>query len=199
MNKLKRAIMIAVLVLPKLAFAMPMLDVDINGQLLGATNVEVNNALYDVRFVDGICADVVTGCNGQGTFEFTDFDSATAASQALLDQVFLDGPNGNFDTDHTLTNGCGGIGYCNIFTAYELVLGTNDARSGLAQNLDGIAFPGFQDNAFVTSFDIGIDYSALPAITLAQWTVATPAPEPASTILLLLGLLGLKARSKRLF
>ena len=76
------------------------------GELTGATGVDVAGTLYDVSFVEGTCPQVFEGCNEDFDFAFVRFADATIAAQALLDQVFVDGPLGNFDTDPTLTFGC---------------------------------------------------------------------------------------------
>lgn len=57
---------------------------------------------------------ILTGADG------VQVDSATAASQALLDQVFLDMPEGAFDTDMQLTSGCPtAIVACDVLTPYS--------------------------------------------------------------------------------
>jgi len=78
----------------------------VGGQLLGASGVNVGGTLYDVQFLDGTCAAVFSGCDNAATdFDFTTLAAATAAAQALLDQVLLDGPSGSFDTDPELQFG----------------------------------------------------------------------------------------------
>ena len=72
--------------------------VNANGQLTGATGVNVQGTLYDVSFTDESCVTVYEGCDEVSDFLFTTQSAATAASQALLDQVFVDGPSGLFDT-----------------------------------------------------------------------------------------------------
>ena len=56
-----------------------------NGQLIGASEVNVNAVFYNVEFVDGTCPDLFNGCNDINNFVFQSFDNAEAASQALLD------------------------------------------------------------------------------------------------------------------
>src|SRR5262249_17482399 len=89
------------------AHALPVLLVDAGtGKLLGADGVNVGGTLYDVRFVDGTCINVFSGCDSLADFAFTTLAAVAVAAQALLDQVFLDVSAGNFDTDPTLTQGC---------------------------------------------------------------------------------------------
>jgi hypothetical protein len=77
------------------------------GILTGAKGVDVGGTLYDVEFMDGTCVALFNGCDNPATdFTFTTQADALAASQALLDQVFLDGGQGNFDSTPSLTVGC---------------------------------------------------------------------------------------------
>jgi hypothetical protein len=78
------------------------LNVADNGQLMGASGVEVLGSLYDVEFVDGSCNSLFSGCTD---FMFTTADEAAQASLALIEQVLLDSPVGNFDSVPYLTNG----------------------------------------------------------------------------------------------
>ena len=78
------------------------------GQLHGATGVDVGGTLYDVVFLDGSCISVYGTCE-QSSFTFNSESDATIASQALIDQVFInDAIKGDFDTQLYLVNGIGG-------------------------------------------------------------------------------------------
>ena len=88
------------------AGAAAVLDVDASGQLIGATGVEIEGSFFTVEFVEGSCADVFDGCVDTAAFTFTDQFAASLAADALLDQVFLDGALGAFDSDPSLTRGC---------------------------------------------------------------------------------------------
>ena len=80
-----------------------------SGLLTGATGVNVGGTLYDVEFVDGTCIAVFDGCDDGSDFALRTLSEAEAASQALLDQVFLDVPGlGMFDSTPSLTYGCPG-------------------------------------------------------------------------------------------
>ncbi len=72
--------------------------VDQNGKLQGATGVMVEGKSYDVAFADGTCTSLFNACSGNN-FDFNTKVSALSAGQALLDQVLVDGPDGNFDTN----------------------------------------------------------------------------------------------------
>ena len=88
------------------AEASAILIVDSNGILLGATGVTVDGAPYDVEFLDGTCVAVFSGCDVASDFQFQTQGAAGVAAQALLDQVLLDGPLGQFDSSPALTNDC---------------------------------------------------------------------------------------------
>ena len=107
------------------------------GILKGATGVQVGDRIFDVEFIDGICVDLFNGCDSSDDFDFTDQQSATAAAQALLDQVFIDSPLGDFDSDPTLTLGCANtVRTCFTIIAYSL--DTNGLfRSITANNSSG--------------------------------------------------------------
>jgi len=92
------------------------------GLLAGATGVNVGGTLYDVEFVDGSCIALFDGCDAITDFEFTTESAAVAASQALLDQVFLNVPQGTFDDTPFLTVGCpGGDGDPDELNGYRVL------------------------------------------------------------------------------
>ena len=78
------------------AKAAVILNIDGNGQLTGAQNVNVNGTLYDFEFVDGRCGAVYEGCNDVTDFAISNSTDALAAVQALFDQVLLDAPRRKF-------------------------------------------------------------------------------------------------------
>ncbi|MFA7604274.1 MAG: PEPxxWA-CTERM sorting domain-containing protein [Novosphingobium sp.] len=91
------------------------------GILQGATDVDVNGAMYDVRFVDGTCQALFSGCDEDADFIFRTKETARAAAQALLDQVLIDGPAGNFDSVPQLTAGCiDTYGFCLTIIPYKI-------------------------------------------------------------------------------
>ena len=91
-----------------------------SGILTGATGVDVDGTLYDVEFVDGTCVALFDGCDSVTDFTFSSEADALAASQALLDQVFLDTAQGDFDADPGLTSGCINttFGVCEVWTPF---------------------------------------------------------------------------------
>ena len=112
------------------------LQVDAAGQLTGAKNVRVNvggtDQCYDVTFTannpsdntypDGSCQDVFSGCDEPTDFAFTNQAAAESAARALLDQVFLDTPEGDFDSQSALTKGCTDVGVCTAIFPFSATL-----------------------------------------------------------------------------
>ena len=98
------------------SYAAPVLQIE-NGKLAGAVGVNVDGALYNVHFVDGTCYSAFRDCSpynffhigGSGFWE-------SAASEALIDTVFVDSPQGLFDSFPQLTVGCSYEERCNVMT-----------------------------------------------------------------------------------
>ena len=167
------------------SWAAPILDVQ-GGQLMGASNVEVNSMLYDVQFIDGSCFNLLNGCDETSDFQFQTLADATAASQALLDAVFLDTILGAFDSEPALTNGINDLSSGRAWTAYAGALGTGKvtivgARNHSADTLDVVV-------ASTTS--IGADMTGTDHNAYAVWSVTGQAtiPEPTTLALFSLGI-----------
>ena len=162
------------------------------GILVGATGVDVNGTLYDVAFVDGTCEALFSGCD-----ELTDFDfrqqEALVASQALLDQVFLDGEF-LLDTNPALTAGCSsGVEFCSpVITPFDLTqLNPNGFRYAYAQNHMDESRDLVDIGQILRTLDTDSDECI--SCTFALWTIAAPTkvPEPEGWVLLAFGLAGL--------
>ena len=169
---------------PLAALALPILDVDSNGQLLGASNVDVNGSLYDVEFVEGNCFTIFNNCDEE-SFTFTTQAAARAASSALLEQVFTDSDLGNFDSAPYLTAGCTASNLCEARTPYLIAFGV---RLDIAVNSAFEYLDGFR--TVETSF-------AAPSRPDAIWAVWTAIPEPSTILLLAFGLVAVGHGYKR--
>jgi hypothetical protein len=159
----------------------------VGGQLVGASGVDVLGSLYNVEFVDGTCIDLFTGCDDPSDFTFNTQAQATLASEALLDQVFLDGTY-NFDSEPALTSGCYAPDDCYAETVFATD-GTDwssiSADNSVVEIVDGLVL---YYGALPT------DMTGNPYEVFARWT---PVPEPSTASLLALGLVGIAAIRRR--
>ena len=157
--------------------------------MLGASGVIVAGSSYNVEFLDGTCIALYSGCDSVSDFTFQSEAAALLASQALLDQVFLDGPQGLFDSSPELTNGCNAVDECRAITPFAI---NQDFRAitWIAIN----AFVEYGDVLVPTTWERGLSTGVSPYWTYAVWT---PIPEPGTGLLMGLGLLGLSARKRR--
>lgn len=150
----------------------------VGGQLTDAQNVAVGDTLYDVRFDDSTCVNVFDGCDQVSDFPFDNADDAVDAAQALLDQVFIDGPAGLFDTEPFAITGCSSGFLCRAFIPYAVDgVGIFSVRSAFAQNhldeaMDGpFTIVGIAPLQPFTDFD-----NAVLAVFSPVGTVDVPAP-----------------------
>lgn len=173
-NKILTLISAITLVGPMVVNAAPTLIVDAVGQLRGAQGVEVGGVLYNVTFTEGTCAQVFGTCE-DSSFTFHTQSDAVLASQALLDQVFLDVAEGAFDSNAALTFGCDVSTLCVPLTAYAVPglfseIGIANAQNRSPGEPDPDGTDGLSDRAF--AFNTGTNrfevYAKWSQGTLAQ-------------------------------
>lgn len=179
-----------------------------DGQLAGATGVDVGGVLYDVEFRDGSCIDLFDGCNSPDDFAFQRPDGATslpddvlAAGDALLEQVLFDVPDGAFNSDPQLTRGCeeGSASDCQIAIPIDVTIaGATDAvyAALVKNNRADISPVDYVIVSWLGVFDRSTDLSSTPHFTYAIFTPSTAsppseAPLPAAALLMAAGIGGL--------
>lgn len=165
------------------------------GKITGAADVIVDGESYSVNFIDGSCIDLYSGCDENSDFVFNTLGQAATASQALLDQVFIDLAPNSFDIDPENTVGCTNSGLCRALTLYAL--------SSTAGTIVGAT----ADNDAVEANDIvtlnigvgdGLDLNDVSIATYAVWTAnPSPVPLPASIYLFTLALSGVLLFNRR--
>jgi hypothetical protein len=160
-----------------------------SGQLIGATNVDVDGTLYNVEFIDSSCFTLLDGCNEIADFQFNTIDLAGSASEALL-ALFANNPV--YGDTPALTRGCEHITSCFIWTFYwnevtSLPHASIAINHGVNSQPDNITGTG---NLFFLDFD----FTFAPADTIALWTQATSVAEPSLMVIWGLGLIGLASR-----
>ena len=161
-------------------------QVVVGGELIGARNVDVGGVLYDVSFESLSCVELFDGCDEASDFAFSTFQDARAASIALNNQVFFDGPLGDFDSNPELTRG---------ITRSRGIMAT---IFGFSETPGGVDYSNFENgNGTPGNGDtdrgarsIGVDVTPNGLITYAKWEVAA-VPLPAGGLLLMSGLAGL--------
>jgi hypothetical protein len=159
-----------------------------DGQLIGASNLDVGGVLYDVLFTDGSCIELFSGCDDNSDFLVTNEVEALAVATALDQQVFIDGPEGDFDTLPELTSGCSDVTVCEVYVPY-LTNGTT-VQVTRVQNRT----PPGADEAEGGRLLLTVSTPLLS--DSATYSVLTLVPEPGAGLLVAVGLAGLAARRR---
>ncbi len=186
----RRCVVVAMTSVPcmftQTASAGVVLNVDSSGVLTGASGVTVLGQSYSVSFIDGTCLSVFSGCTGS-SFVFNTEGAAEAASQALLDTVFV----GLFDVRPGLAEGCDrSFGGCLVIIPYF----RNAGNQFLAvAALPAASAPGSKDLVIKgLALNEALDTRVNGSLTFALFSLEAPnssVPEP--TVLALLALAGL--------
>lgn len=146
----------------------------VNGshQLTGGTGVNVGGVLYDVSFAQ--CGPTSGGgLTSACTPYFHTATDAAAAAQALLDQLFIDGPDGQFDSNPGATLYCSGTTFCAMAVPYSTAIDSEAAFNSATS--DNVSYMPWVYN--------GSQFTVPLNVALFTRTV----PEPASWALMLLG------------
>jgi hypothetical protein len=179
---------------------------DANGtvtSLLGADNVEVNGSFYNVRFLDGTCIVLFNGCDGADDFVFNTLPLATMASRALLDLVFIDGVEGNFDSQPELTVGCEDYSYSCLAQTFYDVAPRNSVLVSRASNAGAEIVCVEEEILCAVVEDIVSGPARVPGngagdrLTVAVWSVAVSASAPGTVMIFLMGIAGLLVSHRR--
>jgi hypothetical protein len=171
------------------------LQLDAAGEVIGATDVELLGGLWDVVFINGHCPDLFDGCETAEDFDFQTAEDAAAASRAIMEQVLLDGPQGQFDSQPHLTRGCSDLFLCGVITLFGF--------DELGWYAGGVARNDFMESGdswdLVNYFHPDLDSTVVPYGTVAMWTRTASVPAPATVLLFLLALCPLlQLNSRRL-
>ena len=178
-----------------LANASFMLNIDpTSGELLGASNININGELYNVSFVDGTCPDLFSGCDEQSDFFWQTEEESKVASLALLNDVFVNSVNGLFDSLPDLTFGCSSNPYndCFVMTPYKSNT-TNSLFGVIAINNSNPSW----DTTSPFTLGIGGNTGNSNFLTYAIWSSPKPlqaVTEPTTLTFFALGLIGLAFR-----
>lgn len=163
--------------------------VDSNGQLTGASGINIDGTRYDVVFRDGTCLDLFSSCDGPGDFDFTDSATARLAAEALLAQVFVDSALGTFGNDPELIFGCESDAVCSIEIPYDRFVTGSGQVSSNHLFARALVFGTASDNRTDTGLGrlVTADSSSSSTQVFALFSVSA-VPEPATWLMMIFGL-----------
>ena len=168
------------------------LNVNTDGLLVGAYDVDVGGVLYDVDFIDGICEEIFDGCDDNSDFTFNNLIANELARTALIEQVFI----GEFNLDPSKTIGCTTTDFfCQAMIPLNIRLEGSGAPAGLSVGV-AINEPGLSNrtDGFGWSTGSKTDSREYPYNVWAKFSepvATTPIPLPAGGWLILSGLIAL--------
>jgi hypothetical protein len=182
--------MLAIAFSPTSSLATVILNIDGNGQLTGARNVDVGGTLYNASFIDSTCVAIFDGCDSVSDFDFQTVSEANLAAQALLDQVLLDSAAGLFDSNPSLVLGIENTSASHLMVPFALP----DARAFFRSAFNSNGADSVGNGSFFAINNTTFDPSAV-------WVDFTKAPvvEPESIFLLMAALMALFLRRRRQF
>lgn len=161
--------------------------IDGSGQLLGATDVDVNGVLYNVEFKADSFANIFGDMSS--LILVADNNAAEDFARALLNQVLINTTEGSFDTDPELTFGCTAITSCAIHTPLQIATSPGFWYRAIAINGTAITSGSRPDSTNVLG-QLDVNQVLSVSNVYAEWTVAT-VPVPAAAWLFGSSLLGL--------
>ena len=182
--------------LPLSASAVPILDINPSGLLLGASGVTIAGEQYDIGFVAGTCTETYDGCDEPSDFPFASGGITVIAVDAILDQVlsgtpFLDSPERILGCDELGGLTASGHTLCSLFVPY--------ARGGSRAHGAGIQLDDGWQSTYTVSINVDRDLHPIPRKSVLITATPTPAsvPEPSTLMLLSLGVLALFELQRR--
>lgn len=152
-----------------------------SGQLTGATGVDVGGLLYDVSFAQ--CTVSGGSFTAACTPYFHTATDAAAAAQALLDELFIDGPDGQFDSNPQATLYCTTSTICMMAVPYTSAIDSEAAFNSATTDNVSYAPWVYNGSEFIVPLNVAV--------------FSRTVPEPATWAMMLLGFAAIGASARR--
>lgn len=168
-----------------------------SGILTGASGVIVDGASYDVSFVEGELVYLYFD-QAHPRFVFSSQQQAVLAAQSLIDQVFVDTPLGQFDSESSKTFGC----QDDALACISIIASSNFVPYGgfVGMSVNSSSGFAFGDRALDSFWEFGDGTIEFPGYNFAVFTPSAQAvPEPDTWLLMIGGfaLAGMAMRRRR--